>query len=359
MKAYLKELMYYILAGLIVWYCIILITDGVHIKQGIIDSIEACMNIIIPSLFAFMAASGIIVSSGLYSFISKPFSLFSRFIIGMPSSLFSIFLISNIAGYPVGAKLICDMYDNNNINKKTAQVMQCFCFGAGPAFVGSAVGLELFGSVKIGMIVFLSCVISNLALAAVMCRLFKLKVIQNNTNLHFDSAILTDSVLSAGKSLVSVCTLIVFFSTLITTLEHYGIIGSICRRVGLNGSEGLLRSVLDITNLARMHSAAYSLIPVIAGICSLGGICVIIQIKALTASRYSLKLFVLTRPIVCALSVVNSFWLLKIMLPDSLETAACKSDIFVKVNNFVPSVCLILMIFLLKIKKRVAFSKRV
>ena len=359
MKKYLKELFYYLLAGLIIWYCMILITDGVHIKQSIISSIEMCMNIIIPSLFAFMAVSGIVVSSGLYRLLSKPFSLFSRYILGMPSSLFSIFLISNIAGYPIGAKLLSDMYDKRCIDVTTAQVMQCCCFGAGPAFLCYVVGLELYGSTTIGLIIFLSCAISNAIIAAVVCRIADLKVTSEKSGIHFSSEIITDSVLSAGKSLVGVCTLIVFFSTFLSALDHYGLLGMISHRVGIKGADRFLRAMLDISNLSGLQSPSYAAIPVIAGVCSFGGICVFMQIKTLTANRYSLKYFLLTRPFACILSYANCLWLKKIMLPESMQAFAESERTFVKMNNFVPSVCLILMIFLLKIKKRVAFSKRV
>lgn len=356
MRPYLKELMYYLLAGLMIWYCILLISDGVSVKQGITEATERCFNVIIPSLFAFMAASGIIVSSGIYVKLSKPFGLFSKYAIGLPTELFSIFLISNFAGYPVGAKLLCDLYDNKKIDKRTAQTMLCFCFGAGPAFISSAVGLALFGSVQVGMIVFISCAVSNLAIAAVLCRVCKLQVSETDRKISFTPQILTDSVLSAGRSLFGICVLIVFFSTIMTVLDHYGLVSSIALHSGVPDAEPLIRSLLEISNLTSITGAPYAYIPLVAGICSFGGVCVILQVSALVGGRFSLKPFLLTKPVAAALSVVNCFWLRRLMLPESLTAFASSQQIFVKVNNFIPSVCLILMIFLLKIKKRVAFS---
>ena len=357
MKSYIKELMYYIFAGLMLWYCIIIISDGVRIKEAMISAVENCMNVIIPSLFAFMAASGIIVSSGAYVVLSKPFALISKYVLSMPAELFSVFLISNIAGYPVGAKLLCDLCDKGRIDKKTAGTMQCFCYASGPAFVSSVVGLALYGSVKIGMVVFLSCALSNTILAAVMCRLFPLKVNGTGKKRSFSPDVLTDPVLSAGRSLFGICALIVFFSSVTAVLDHYRVLENVSSQLGIQGGDAILRCLLEISNLSRLSKAPYALLPVLSGICSFGGVCVILQVFSLTKDRFSLKLFLLTRPIAAALSVVNSLWISRLMLPDEVAASAGQQQIFVKVNNFVPSVCLILMIFLLKIKKRVAFSE--
>lgn len=357
MKQYLKELIYYIMAGFMMWYCIILISDAENVKNYITPAIDRCMNVIIPSLFAFMAVSGIIVSSGAYIKLSKPFGLFSKFALAMPTELFSIFLISNVAGYPVGAKLIIGLYDKGSIDKKTAQIMQCFCFGAGPAFISSAVGLALFGSVRIGTIVFISCALSNLMIAAVMCRIYKLGVKAQDNRVTFSSQILTDSVLSAARSLFGICALIIFFSTVTSVVDHYGAVELIASHLKIPAAEQIIRSLLEISNITGISNAPYAYIPIIAAICSLGGICVILQLFAMVGGRYGLKSFLLTRLIAAALSFINCFWLCRLMLPESLTAFASDQQVFVKVNNFVPSVCLILMIFLLKIKKRVAFSK--
>ena len=66
LKRLAKELCVYILAGVVIWFCIITISGGESVKLGISEAVDRCMNIIIPSLFVFMALSQILVSSGLY-----------------------------------------------------------------------------------------------------------------------------------------------------------------------------------------------------------------------------------------------------------------------------------------------------
>ena len=145
LKRLAKELCIYILAGVIIWFCIITISGGESVKLGISEAVDRCMNIIIPSLFVFMALSQILVSSGLYYCVSMPFYPISRFIMGIPPQLFFVFLLGNTAGYPVGVKLLSDLCQRKIISQRTAKIMSCFCCCGGPAFYSGTVGLAVFG----------------------------------------------------------------------------------------------------------------------------------------------------------------------------------------------------------------------
>lgn len=108
---------------------------GEGVKLGISEAVDRCMNIIIPSLFVFMALSQILVSSGLYYCVSMPFYPISRFIMGIPPQLFFVFLLGNTAGYPVGVKLLSDLCQRKIISQRTAKIMSCFCCCGGLLFI--------------------------------------------------------------------------------------------------------------------------------------------------------------------------------------------------------------------------------
>ena len=357
MNRFIKLVFAFLVSCIMVWFCIVLITDQVSVRQSVTDSIDRCMNVVIPSLFAFMTLSVIITSSGTYCIISKPLFWLS-YITGIPKDLLSIFIISNIAGYPVGAKLICGLIDNGQIDKDTAKTLLCFCYGAGPAFICSVAGLALFGSIRVGMLIFISCALSNLMLACILCRLKKPKVQLLNKEFCINAQIMCDSVLSAGKSLFGICMLIVFFSVVMTVLENCGIIDHIASVIPVSDSKSFVRALLEISELMQITKAPFAYIPIISAICSFGGVCVILQVSSMVGGRFGICRFLLFRPVAAVLSAAKSYWLATVMLPDNIAAVSSDRQIFVKVNNFIPSVCLILMIFLLKIKKRVAFSSR-
>ena len=71
-----------------------------------VNSINVCINSIIPSMFAFMVITTYIQDSGAYRFLFRPVMPLLKRIIRADERLLSIFLLSLIGGYPVGIKLL-------------------------------------------------------------------------------------------------------------------------------------------------------------------------------------------------------------------------------------------------------------
>lgn len=351
MKTYKNSALLVIYSLMLSAFGIMLIIYSEQVGRAVKGSVERCLNVVIPALFVFMALSGIIIKSGIYSLLSKPFVLLSKRVLKMPQELFSIFLISNIAGYPIGARLLSELIDEGRINRSSAQFMLCCCFGAGPSFLSSVIGLSLYGSVRIGLIVFLSCFLSNLIIAFVVCRLFRPEVSKDRVKISFKPEYLTDCVISAGRSLFLVCAMIIFFSAFTCVLRQTGFFE-------LFGSKrDIIASLFEITDITILKRPPLYLLPYICAICSFGGICVLLQVYAMVGQRFSFLPFLLSRPVAAVLSGLNCLWVSKQLLPKALEAASYDQAVFVKVYNFIPSICLILMIFMLEIKKGVEISR--
>lgn len=359
LKRLAKELCVYILAGVVIWFCIIAISGGEGVKLGISEAVDRCMNIIIPSLFVFMALSQILVSSGLYYCVSMPFYPISRFIMGIPPQLFFVFLLGNTAGYPVGVKLLSDLCQRKIISQRTANIMSCFCCCGGPAFYSGTVGLAVFGCTGAGIAVFVSILAANFLTALVLGRAINEDKKTSKPTFRLDGRMFTDSVISAGKSLFVICVMIVFFGAFMSSLEYCGAFSFL--KDAFSMSENglvLVKSCLEITSLTELSGSPFYLLPFIAAVCSFGGLCVIIQIAALGVD-FSLVPFFISRLTSAFLSAVICRFIYPFFIPDSVLTSVTNNVKFVKVNNFVPSFCLIMMILLLTLKKRLAFSKTV
>ena len=338
-------------------YGVSLVIYAKQVSAGVSSSVYRCINIIIPSLFAFMVFADIVVKSNLYRIIAKPFALFSKYVLGMPVELFGIFLISNAAGYPIGAKLLSELEITGKTDRYTAGRMLCFCYGAGPAFFVSVIGLGVFGDAKTGIVVYLSCLVSNIILAGIMCRIFKMRVNENTGDIHVDMKMINNGILNAGKSLFVLCATIVFFSTFMAIVDHIGLFDAACDLFNIQNDKYLISAFFEITQITQIPIPGRNILPIVSAICSFGGICVVMQIKAVLSDNVSILPFLVSRPVCGILSALNSIWIGKFMLGDSLPAFSCSQKIFVKVNNFIPSVCLILMIFMLKTKKGVEISK--
>ena len=61
-------------------------------------------------------------------------------------------LMGLISGYPLGAKVCCELYQNKSITKTDAERLLAFCNNAGPVFITGTVGTAMLGSFKWGLL---------------------------------------------------------------------------------------------------------------------------------------------------------------------------------------------------------------
>ena len=113
---------------------------------------------VVPALFPFFMLTRIIIM-----FNQTSITILDRF----TSKCFRcnnaglIYFLSLLSGYPVGAKLISSYYENGLIDKASAKKMFCFCSTSGPMFIIGAVGIGIFGSVKVGYVLLLGHIVGS------------------------------------------------------------------------------------------------------------------------------------------------------------------------------------------------------
>ncbi len=119
-------------------------------------------NIVLPSLFVFFFLTNLLVqlksSRKLLNVLDKPFNKIYK----TNSNSGYIFLMSIISGYPIGAKLIEEFYNNGLMSFSDAKKTISFCSTSGPMFILGSVALQMFGNYKLGLIVLLSHIVATL-----------------------------------------------------------------------------------------------------------------------------------------------------------------------------------------------------
>ena len=96
--------------------------------DGAFSGIEMCINVLIPSLFPFMAVSSFTVKSGISDFLGKPFGKIMKSVFGLSPCFAPILLLSVTGGYPIGAKSCNELYKNGNAGTeecKRASMFMC------------------------------------------------------------------------------------------------------------------------------------------------------------------------------------------------------------------------------------------
>ncbi len=355
------------ITGLIILvYTFALIYYSKEISAGIVNSVRICLTSILPSLYAFMVISGFIVSSDFYKLLGRPFGMIARYVFRIPEELFPIFLLSSAAGYPMGAKLLTDLYRQNKIERALAERMLGYCYMGGPAFFCGVAGTGIYGSVKIGMVIFLCVFISNVltGFLAGLKNPFPAESRLRKTDVHFTLRDFIESINSGGVGIIKICAAIVFFASVTAILESSGILTGIAAAVhrisGINQSDCLtiIKSILEISNISSLSPDAV-LLPTAAALLSFGGVCVIIQTEGIIAGELSTNIFYLYRII----SVIISYFCCKIVIYslDINEFIQVNSEIQIgyRQNSPIPSIFLLIMTILLLSNNYIVKSKKI
>lgn len=347
-----KKLKNMLLSAALAGYAAALIVFSEQAAYDLQRALLRCLNVIIPSLFALMAVSELMVRSRAYIYFSKILAP-AAYIIKLPVPLIFVFLMGNFAGYPVGASIITRLFDEGAIDKKSGERLLCTCYNGGPAFFCGIVGICVFSSADAGLLIYFSIVLGNFAAATVLNRLFPIKYNSDRDNgVRFDADMLPDSAAAAGVSLFKICSMIMLFQTVLTLIGETGLSGFFSSQP--YGT--LTSSVLEITNITNLSGTPFWLMPLVAAAGSFGGLCVIIQVRAALGGKLSMIPFLFARILCAALSAGFCIVLYKFFGNKILE-AVSQTKFIVNFNNFLPSVCLIMMIFITVLKKRFAFSE--
>ena len=134
---------------LIVLVMFIILSNPKRYTNGTIEGIKLFVYSVLPGLFPFMLLTKLITEIG---FVEKFFSRFDKltdFFFGTPGISLYALVMSCLSGYPIGAKIISDLYQKNAISAENARKMCAFCTTSGPIFVIGTVGTIMFNSYKI------------------------------------------------------------------------------------------------------------------------------------------------------------------------------------------------------------------
>ena len=305
---------------------------------AISDAITRCVTTVFPSLFGFMIVTTFLLESGICSYISKPLVPISKYVFGMDSEIFTVFLFSMIGGYPSGANLVRRLYESNKISKCQANVYSSLFYCGGPAFI-----FGLYGNI-LGKYVFLSVLISNIIVTLFVNNLFfrnKVESKSNKNNLFINVNVFADSINSSFVVLSKVCAMIVAFGFL-TVLIH--------KIVPLN----IIYPYIEISTIANI-----SISPILAStMFSFGGLCVILQIKTILKDLFDAKMFIIIRVIISILSGIIMSIFMKFVPDASIMTSVTIKTSESYQYGYLPIVfCIIMSILLLLLSERKSNSK--
>ncbi len=323
--------------------------------EAVGESIQRCIDIVIPSLFAMMIVSSMITASSMTALMPRCLGRLSRLVFGIEGSELPVFTFGMIAGYPVGVKMLCEECSCGRLDKKRAELLSGLCFGAGPAFIFGCISRQLYSSRNAGLVILISTISANIILALLLSvplrRTAGARSVPRRVSISAD--MLTDCILRSGRAMADICIMIAAFAAANAALARTGVTAAAGELLGklpdldrIRG-EVLVAAFLDVTNISKLPCGDWLLLPYISALTAFGGVCVLCQLRALTAGKLSLKYFIIMR----SAAAVLSFFICRLIMPFFMtgEVTEVMSPRISSAGNSspVPSVMLIIMTVML------------
>ncbi len=287
------------------------------LTKGVFTGIQICLNNLVPSLFLFMVLSSFLVRSGIgeqvFFLISKPLSKAFH----IPERFVVIFCFSLLGGFPVGAKLIADAVERQEMDAATGRRMLAYCVNCGPAFLISAVSLPVFRNITVGLVVYLSQILAAIAvgiISGLKKDMPELPAALSGRRVSLSNE-LVSAVSSTVQSMSLVCAFVIIFTGVSQLLKDSGVLSAVTSLLEhvmtKEAANSLIIGILEVTSGCNELQSCRSLL-LFAFIAGFGGLCVHIQVKAiLNRAGVKMGLFYLYRPVYIALSLFFSMVLIR------------------------------------------------
>lgn len=210
-----------LLCGVLVWF----LADAGQVRQDVSAALALCARSVIPALFPFLAVSTLLLRLG-FGELAAPW------LAGLMEPLFrvdgagsSALLLGLVGGYPIGPRTTAELYRQGSLHKDEAERLLTFSNNSNPVFLISVLGIGVFGSVRVGIWLWLIHVLSAL-LTGLCFRRYRAsssapQAPTSGSAFHAVSfsAALVESVRAACSGILSVCAFVLFFYVLARPLS--------------------------------------------------------------------------------------------------------------------------------------------
>ncbi len=223
-----------------------------------------------------------------------------------------------ISGYPVGAKIVTDLYENGTFSKDEAERLLCFTNNSGPLFIIGTVGILLFGNSSIGILLLLTHILSSLTVGIIFGFVSKITsknhnkttsknklITYNNTETKIPATISNlgtifgNSITKATNTIFQIGGFVVLFSVILSIINRLNIIKNVSialssLNIPSNITSSLLTGIIELTNginlAANLHIKELSInILLCAFLLGFGGFSVLLQVLSII-SKANLKI---------------------------------------------------------------------
>ena len=340
--SYLKEKSISIIFILYLFFLVLFTKSNFNAaKKGI----TLWANNVVPSLFPFFVAVELLKHTNLIYFLSIKLDKYMKPIFNLPGVASFPFVMGLISGYPVGAKIVSDLYSNNLCTQKEAERMLAFTNNSGPLFIIGTVGCSFYSNTSIGILLLISHILSSICVGIILGIISRIKSATNkftanstqsaSTN-NFSSllqddikiadlgGILGSAIVSAIKSILMIGGFVTIFSVILSILNNTKILTIISYfisnifHINPDYIVGLLTGFLEFTNglykISTINNKMLSINLILSSfIIGFGGISVTLQVlNIISKNKLSIKTYIFGKLLHGTISALFTFLILSI-----------------------------------------------
>lgn len=260
---------------------------------GARDGLALCAGTVLPALFPFLVLSGLVVELGCGAWLGRHMGWLMAPLFGLSGRGASALVLGLVGGYPLGARTVGELYRRGELPRWEAERLLLFCNNAGPAFLLSVVGVQLFGSPRAGWLL-----VGTHAVGAILCGvLARLHTGGRRESVppsvapppSFSTAF-SAAIGSAVGAALNICACVVLFGVFLRLLRLFGVLKlgtALLTRLGVPGdcAGAVLSGALEMTNgvAALPHSPTAAALTAAAFLLGFGGLSVFCQTASLLA----------------------------------------------------------------------------
>ena len=263
--------------------CLLVAFPKVYLTASF-DGIKLFAYNVLPCLLPFFFFTKVLTNLGINNKLGKIFKKPCKFLYNTSGQGGFVFVMSILSGYPIGAKLISNLYEDGIIGKSEALSISSFTSTSGPMFMLGTVGAIMLNNHTYGIII-LTCHYLSAILNGFLYRKeesvtdtkpsLKLKNLDNVLNTSISDSI--NGVLTCGAY-------IAIFYMIATMLKNVGVLSLLSSALNIVFKNPVLASglsfgLVEMTGGCAILSKTVSFwtLPSICAIITFGGLSVTLQ----------------------------------------------------------------------------------
>ena len=251
--------------------------------NGAFDGLMLWFQVIFPTLFPFMLISGLMLSSGGLSIVSRLLGGVSRTVFRTSENGSFAVLAGFLCGYPMGAKVSADLVRAGRITEQEASYLLSFVNNTSPAFIINFIVWKSLGrkdliAPTLIILLFVPCLMSQVFRRYYLKGTLHFKNAGTNADARrkFDLRLVDSCMADSFDAILKVGGYIILFSILISLLAEIFV---------NRGPFFLILASLEITNGIRMITETFAdpvlSYPLVLGLTSFGGLCAAAQTSSM------------------------------------------------------------------------------